>query len=375
MKKSDVLIIGASVSGLSSAACLKRLDIDFTIIEKELQVATPWRNHYERLHLHTNKSVSNLPYKKFKSEIPRYPSRQQVVDYLEDYRNEFDINPEFGTEAVSVKKEGEYWITETNKNVFQSSYVVIATGPFNKARKIQFEGMESFPGEIMHSCRYKTGKDFKGKRVLVVGFGNSACEIAIDLYEQGAIPSMAVRSPVNIVPRDLLGIPILQISQLMSRLPPKLADAINGPLMRLWFGDIQKIGLTKMKYGVFQQIERDGTTPLLDIGTIKHIKQDHIKVYKNIDHIAGNTVAFSDGKQDQFDTIVAAIGYDKSYENIVQVGPERFSDLKVSVLKQKYFGKDGLYFCGFWISPRGQIRENALDAKRIAKDIREKERL
>ncbi|MBS1608595.1 MAG: NAD(P)/FAD-dependent oxidoreductase, partial [Bacteroidetes bacterium] len=192
------------------------------------------------------------------------------------------------------------------------------------------------------------------------------------LYEQGALSAMSVRSPVNLVPRDLLGIPVLQISQLMSRLPSRLADAVNDPLMRLWFGDIEKHGLKKMKYGVFKQIEKDGRIPLLDIGTIKHIKLGHIKIYGGIDYISGNTVFFKDGKRNDFDAIIAAIGYERSYNGIINVDRRRFEDLKVSTLKQKYFGKDGLYFCGFWVSPRGQIREITLDAKRIARDIRKK---
>jgi cation diffusion facilitator CzcD-associated flavoprotein CzcO len=372
MKQSDVLIIGASLSGLASAACLQKQGIDYVIIDKEEDIASPWRSHYERLHLHTNKGISSLPFKKFGTRIPRYPSRVEVINYLENYQKEFNINPEFYTNAISVERKDDYWITETNKGTIQSRYVIVATGAFGSPKRIDFKGAESFYPGIIHSSQYKSGRDFKGKKVLVVGFGNSACEIAIDLYEQGAIPSMSVRSPVNMVPRDLLGIPILQVSLLMSRLPAKLADAINEPLMRLWFGDIKKLGLKKMKYGVFQQIEKDAAIPLLDIGTIKHIKKGHIKVFDGIDHISGNSVYFTDGKQEIFDAVVAAIGYERGYEQIIHADKMRFDDLKVSISKQKYFGRDGLYFCGFWISPRGQIREIGLDAKKIAKDIRKK---
>ncbi|HZJ60043.1 MAG TPA: NAD(P)-binding protein, partial [Chitinophagaceae bacterium] len=83
MIETNTLIIGASVSGLASAACLQKQDIEHLLIEKAASVASPWRNHYLRLHLHTNKRISSLPYKKFEHEIPRYPSRQQVVDYLD----------------------------------------------------------------------------------------------------------------------------------------------------------------------------------------------------------------------------------------------------------------------------------------------------
>jgi hypothetical protein len=235
--------------------------------------------------------------------------------------------------------------------------------------------METFPGRILHSYEYKSGRYYKEQKVLVVGFGNSACEIAIDLYEQGAIPSMAVRSPVNIIPRDLLGIPILELSLLLSHLRPHIADTINAPLIRLLFGDITKLGLKKMSYGPFEEIQKDGKIPVLDIGTIKHIRKGHIKIYGGVDHIEGNTVHFVDGTKENFDAIVAGIGYYRDYADIIEVDKSRFEDLKVCVNKQKYFGKDGLYFCGFWVGPTGQIREIGLDAQKIARDIAKKEKI
>jgi cation diffusion facilitator CzcD-associated flavoprotein CzcO len=374
MKQTETLVVGASISGLASASSLQKQDIEYIIIEKQSQVAAPWRNHYDRLHLHTNKRVSNLPYKKFGSTIPCYPACRQVIDYLEDYQKAFNINPIFNTEAKSIRKETDYWITETTNETFKSEYLIMATGPFGKPKPVNFKGMETFTGRIMHSYGYKTGKDFKGQKVLVAGFGNSACEIAIDLYEQGAFPSMAVRSPVNVIPRDILGIPILELSLLMSRLPPRIADTINAPLMRLLFGDITKLGLKKKPYGPFEEIQRDGNIPVLDIGTIKHIRKGHIIIYGDIDHIEGRTIYFSEGRQNDFDAIVAGIGYYRDYAEIIDVDNSRFEDLKLSVNKQKYFGKDGLYFCGFWIGPTGQIREIASDAQKIAGDIAKKSR-
>jgi len=371
--QTGTLIVGCSISGLALAACFKKHDISYTIIEKEAQVAWPWRNHYQRLHLHTNRRTSNLPYKKFDRKIPRYPTRQQVINYLEDYQRTFNIQPVFNTEATSIRRENDDWITETNHKTFRSKYLVMATGVFGNPAPVCFPGMETFPKSIIHSCQYKTGSDFRGQKVLVVGFGNSACEIAIDLYEQGALPSMSVRSPVNIVPRDLAGIPILELSQLMSRFPPRIADAIIAPVMRLIFGDITKLGLKKMSYGPFREIRKDNKTPVLDIGTIQLIRKGHIKVHGDIHRIEGSTVYFSDGTKNDVDMIVACIGYNKANAEIITVDKSRFEDLNVSIDKQKYFGKDGLYFCGFWIGPRGQIHEIARDAKKIAKDIASKE--
>jgi cation diffusion facilitator CzcD-associated flavoprotein CzcO len=369
MKETNTLIIGAGISGLACAAALQKHSVKYLLIEREAQVATPWRNHYERLHLHTNKRISSLPYLKFPGNIPQYPNRQQVVDYLDEYRRKFDIKPLFNTEAKSVRRSGEHWITETNNESYQSKYVVVATGPFGKPKPIQFKGMETFPGRILHSYEYKSGKDFKGQRVLVVGFGNSACEIAIDLYEQQALASMSVRSPVNVIPRDLMGIPILEISLLMSRLPARIADTINAPLMRLLFGDLRKLGLKKLPYGPFEQIQKDGRIPVLDIGTIRHIRKGHIRVFDGIDRIEGSAIHFVDGKVEEFDAVIASIGYYSDCEKIIKVDANRFGDLKQPVDKQKFFGDAGLYFCGFYIGPTGQIREIASDAKKIAGDI------
>lgn len=375
MEQTHTLVIGASIAGLATAAALQKHGIEHIIIEKQSEVAAPWRNHYERLHLHTNKSLSNLPYKKFGSSIPRYPSRQQVVDYLDDYRKTFNIQPVFNTEAKSVKRELGHWVTETNKGVFQSKYVIMATGAYGKPKPVNIKGMQTFGGKILHSYGYKSGRDFKGQQVLVIGFGNSACEIAIDLYEQGAAPSMSVRSAVNVIPRDLFGIPILQLSQLMAKLPPRLADILSAPMIRLSVGDITKLGLRKLPYGAFEEIKKMEQIPLLDIGTIKHIKEGHIKIFDDIDHIEEDKVFFVDGKTEHFDAIIAGIGYYRDYAEIVAVDKSRFDDLKLPVSEQKYFGWDNLYFCGFFISPTGQIKEIASDAKMIANDIAVKEDL
>jgi hypothetical protein len=372
MIQTETLIIGASIAGLASAACLQKQGIKYIVIEKEKKSVAPWRNHYHRLHLHTNKRISALPFKKYGHSIPRYPSRAEVINYADAYQKEFAIEPIFNTEATSVKRVGDYWVSQTATEIFQSKYLVMATGAFGNARPVNFKGMESFTGTVMHSCAYKTGSVYKGKKVLVVGFGNSACEIAIDLYEHGAMPALSVRSPVNVIPRDIFGIPVLEISLLLSNLPPRIADAVSAPLLRLLLGDITKLGLRKMPYGPFEQIARDGKIPLLDIGTIGHIRNGHIHVHPGIDYIDGNTVCFTDGKWEKFDAIVAAIGYDVQVNNIIDTDDSRLEDLKLPSTKQQFFGANGLYFCGYWIGATGQIRTIGIDAKKIAASIAKK---
>ncbi len=373
LQHTNTLVIGASISGLASAACLQKQNIEYIIIEKNEQIASPWLNHYDRLHLHTSKRFSHLPYKKFGKNIPRYPSREQVLNYLKDYQNEFNIFPAFNLEALSVNKVEDGWITETKRGQIHSKYTVMATGAYDKPNPIDFNGMETFEGKILHSADYKTGKDFRGQKVLVVGFGNSACEIAIDLTEQGAAVSMSVRSEVNIVPRDVLGLPVLELSLLLSRLSPRIADTLSAPLLNGLVGRLGGLGLAKKTYGPLEQIRRDGKVPVLDIGTLDLIRKGEIKIRKGIDFIQGRYVYFKNGLRESFDAIVAGIGFSREGLKIVDVGPGRLADLHLSTRQQKYFGEAGLYFCGYWISPTGQIREIALDARRIARDIAAKQ--
>ncbi len=369
VKETNTIIIGASIAGLASAACLKKAGIDHLIIEKENVIASSWRTHYDRLHLHTNKSLSNLPFKKFDASIPKYPSKKQVIDYLESYQRELGISPLFNTPAEKIYRNANTWIIETPKQVFHAAHVIMATGPFGKARTVDFPGHKNFGGPILHSASYTSGDVFKDKRVLVVGFGNSACEIAMDLHEQGAKASMSVRSAVNVLPRDIAGIPILQLGLLNAPLPPRVADTLNAPLIRALVGNIEKWGLRKLPYGPLEQISKDQKIPLLDFGTMQLIKEGHIRILPGIKTMHHDSVTFENGIDEPFDAVIAAIGYDRAGLDILSLSEDRKLDLNNKITKQKYFGKDGLYFCGFWISPTGQIREIGLDAKKIANDI------
>jgi indole-3-pyruvate monooxygenase len=365
----NVLIIGASVAGLSTAAALQKQGIDYTIIEKGDRVGDPWHEHYHRLHLHTSKHFSQLPYKKWPDSVSKYPSRLQVIDYLDDYQKAFNIKPVFHTEALSITRDNGHWQTVTNNGAYTSDYLVMATGAYSKPKPIDFKGLATFPGKVLHSSQYKTGAEYNGQSVLVVGFGNSACEIAVDLYEHGARTAMAVRSPVNVVPRDVFGISVLQLSALLKPLPPRVADTISSPLIKILIGSLNPLGLQRMPYGPLEEISRDARPPVLDIGTIKHIRRGHIVVRGDIEYIEQSIIHFDDGYLQSFDAIIAAIGYYRDYANFLHIDPVRFDDLKYPTVKRKSFGTDGLYFCGYYVSPTGQFRSIASDAMLIAKHI------
>jgi hypothetical protein len=124
-----------------------------------------------------------------------------------------------------------------------------------------------------------------------------------------------------------------------------------------------------MRYGPLEAIRREGRPPVLDIGAVQLIRQGHITVRGDIDHIEKAVVHFKAGHSQSVDAIVAAIGYYREDDKILNVNPARFDDLRHPATRQQFFGADGLYFCGFWISPTGQFRSIAKDALLIAKHL------
>ena len=368
------LVIGAGPAGLAVAACLKGRGVPSIVIERGAAVAAGWRRHYDRLHLHTAARHSSLPGLAFPAGTPRYPSRDQMVGYLEAYARRFGIVPHLGEEVVSLQPRDGEWIAKTSTGLYRSRTVVVATGMNAIPWMPAWPGEERFRGQILHSLEFRNGEPFRGKRVLVVGFGNSAGEIAIDLHEHGAHPTMAVRSPVNIVPRDILGIPISSVSLLLSRVPTRLADALAPGISRLATGDIGRFGLTRARVSPMTQIRVHARIPLIDIGTLELIRRGHIEIRPDIRSIAEHEVTFAGGVRGEFDAIVAATGF--------RPGVARFLDPSLDCEPADSDGRagatwprsrvestNGLYFCGFTVTPTGMFREVGYEARRIAAHI------
>ena len=363
-----VIIIGAGPSGLACAATLKQLGIPSIVLEKEKVIAPVWRGHYDRLHLHTTKKFSGLPGLAMPQGFPNYPSRDDVISYFEAYANKFEIKPEFKTNVQSiVRKNG--WEVITSKKTYTASEVVIGSGLGSFPHMPSWPGIDTFPGEIIHSSKYKNGTPFANQEVLVVGFGNSGGEIAMDLADHSAKPTICVRSPVNIVPRDILGIPILILSILQQWLPYKLADFLNWPILRLLIGDISKLGLKQSTKGPMAQIIEDGHIPLLDIGTLKQIREGKIRTSPGIKEFDGKTVRFDDGIEAEFDAIVLATGYRPNLRSMIPDCHEYLNDKGSPKTSGANSGGDGLYFCSFIASPTGQLRQIGIEARQIANSI------
>jgi indole-3-pyruvate monooxygenase len=369
--ESNTVVIGASAAGLATAACLKKAGVPFELLEQASQVAPIWRRHYDRLHLHTTKGLSRLPFLPFRHDVARYPARAEVVQYLETYATELGLTPRFGQRVVSVQPEGEKWVTRSEDGVFVSRNLVIATGYTRVPNRPTWPGQETFKGPIMHSSEYRNGRLWEGRRVLVVGMGNSGGEIAIDLFEHGAHPSLSVRSPVNIIPRDFLGLSILAWGIVLDVLPVRIADSIAALVSRLTIGRLERLGLRKLPYGPIQQIGRTGRVPLLDIGTVAHIRRKEIEVVPGVESFTPNGVRFTDGMERPFDAVVFATGYRPELGAILG-GTSAALDAEGKPKTSGAQALPGLYFCGFHVAPTGMLRDISSEARRIARSIAQK---
>jgi cation diffusion facilitator CzcD-associated flavoprotein CzcO len=369
--ETNTLVIGAGAAGLAVGACLQRAGAPFIILERDQQVGSAWRGHYDRLHLHTDRANSALPYRRFPRTVARYPSRQQVIQYLEGYAKEFDLRPRFGQQVRSARREDDRWLAETQDSTYAAQNLVVASGYASEPLAPQWPGMETFRGEILHSAQYGNGAPYSGRRVLVVGFGNSGGEIALDLCEHSAQVSLSVRGAVNVVPRDLLGLPILALAIPLARLPNWLADALSAPLLKATIGDFTRYGLRKLPYGPIPQIKRDGRIPLLDVGAMQRIKQGEIKVRPGVERFLPGGVIFSDGVGEAFDAVVLATGYRPALGRFLELPAGVLDDNAVPTASGAE-SAPGLFFCGFYVSPTGMLREIGIEARRIAKSIQQR---
>lgn len=345
----STIIIGAGPAGLACAGRHSKAGIPYILLEKSDQLGHAWHNHYDRLHLHTVKELSHLPHLEFPEDYPRYVSRQKLLDYFEQYARKFEIKPQFGQEVRSINKAGEgLWEVQTQSGQsFQTNHVIVATGVNRVPNVPKWEGQESFQGEISHSKVYKNPQPFLGKKVLVVGMGNTGAEIALDLAEHEVETYISVRSPISVVPRDLNGRPVQVTSKQLAKLPFGFGDWLGTQIRKIYFGNLSKYNLESSKMHPAVQLRETGKTPVVDIGTIQAIKEGKIKVLGEIDHFTSTGLQFKKGEYHDFDAVILATGYSANVEDFVEKGAELLD--KYGCPKQAISDSfhQGLYFVGF----------------------------
>jgi NADPH-dependent 2,4-dienoyl-CoA reductase/sulfur reductase-like enzyme len=359
----NVVIVGAGPAGLAVAACLKQAGQDFVILEKADVVAPAWRRHYRRLHLHTVKSFSSLPFVPFPRSYPRYIPREKVVAYLDAYAQRFGLEPRFGVTVESIRRDGDRLLVQTDAGLFNARKVVVATG--NNAQPVMpgFPGVEAFAGKVLHSAAYTEAAPYVGKNVLVIGMGNTGAEIALDLAESGAHPTISVRKGVHIVPRQLFGVPIQMVGIASRPMPQALNDWMFPKILDLALGRLEQYGIVRPKQGILQGIDA-GRIPVIDVGTVAAIKQGRIRIAPDIACFTEHGAKFVDGVEKKFDVAIFATGYRPGYDAFL---PSELSPEQSGVNPRAT--ELGVYLVGFHNPVTGLLREIGIEAQAVAKDI------
>jgi cation diffusion facilitator CzcD-associated flavoprotein CzcO len=359
------VVVGAGPAGLAAAACLKQRGIDPLVLESGPSAGTSWRNHYERLHLHTVKEHSALPGLPFPASVPRYPSRLEVVRYLDAYAGRFGIAPRVKQTVRRIAIVENGFAVETAEDVHHTPIVVVATGMNRVPNPKALPDQSIFEGSVIHAARYRNADGYARSRVLVVGAGNTGAEIALDLAEHEVPTTLAVRTPVNVIRRDFLGIPAQVTSIRFRNLPAPVLDRLGQWMSRAAFGDLTRYGLSPASVGLVSSIVRRGRIPIIDVGTVDAIKQGRVTVKPGSVRLTRRGAVFADGSDAPFDAVILATGYGTGLEDIVSVP----GAIDVRGRPIKWSPVRGLYFVGFENVATGLLREIALQARAVARDV------
>ncbi|KAG9154987.1 hypothetical protein Leryth_012168 [Lithospermum erythrorhizon] len=370
------VIVGAGPSGLAVGACLKEQGTPFVILERADCIASLWQKRtYDRLKLHLPKQFCQLPKLPFPENYPEYPNKKQFVDYLESYARHFDINPQYNecVQSAQYDEACRLWRVNTispdgSEVEYICQWLIVATGENAERVVPEIDGLQDFQGEIIHACDYKSGKSYEGKKVLVVGCGNSGMEVSLDLCNHNAQPSMVVRSAVHVLPREIIGKSTFELAVLLMKwLPLWLVDKVL--LICAWFilGNTNSYGLRRPLQGPLELKNSQGKTPVLDIGALERIRSGEIKVVPGIKKFSKNNVELVNGESLDIDAVVLATGYRSNVPYWLKEN-QMFSEngFPKSPFPHGWKGQAGLYAVGF--TRRGLAGASA-DAMNIAQDI------
>ncbi|NP_001358724.1 putative indole-3-pyruvate monooxygenase YUCCA5 [Zea mays] len=373
------IVVGAGPAGLSVAACLRERGVPSVVLDRADCIASLWqRRTYDRLRLHLPRRFCELPGMPFPAHYPEYPTKRQFVEYLQAYADRAGVEPRFNQAVTSARYDeaaglwrvrAEDVLASTSTTEYIGRWLVVATGENAERVVPEFEGARDFAGPVSHVAEYKCGEAYRGKRVLVVGCGNSGMEVCLDLCDHGALPSMVVRGSVHVLPREMLGVATFSVAVFLLRfLPLRLVDAVLVLLARLFLGDLERLGIRRPACGGPLQLKNArGRTPVLDIGALARIRSGHVRVVPGIRRLFRGGAELQDGRRVAADAVILATGY---HSNVPQwlKGSDFFTEEGYPrvAFPHGWKGESGLYSVGF---TRRGLSGVSSDAVKVAQDI------
>jgi cation diffusion facilitator CzcD-associated flavoprotein CzcO len=367
-----VCVVGAGSSGISAAQALQARGVPFDCYEVGSSVGGNWRydndngmsSAYESLHINTSRDLMEYAAFPMPADLPDYPDHRQLAAYFDAYVDHFGLRDRirFRTEVVKVEplRGGGFDVTVRARDehgdpdepeVLRYSDVVVANGHHWDPRwpEPSYPGAETFTGTQMHAHYYRTPDVLEGKRVLVLGIGNSACDIAVESSRVADETYLAMRRGAHIVPKYMFGVPTDHLTESpLARGPLPLQQLSMAALLRLTQGRVTDYGLPRPDHRVLH------AHPTVSQELLNRLGHGDIEVKPNIDRFEGSKVFFHDGSALEVDVVIYCTGYKITFPFLDErVVPTRHNkvDLYRRVVDPDH---PGLYFVGL-VQPLGAI--------------------
>ena len=362
-----VCVIGAGSSGIASCQVLQARGIPFDCFEKGSQVGGNWRylndngmsSAYRSLHINTSRGLMAYATYPMPPDLADYPDHFSICRYFDDYVDHFGFRDQiaFRTEVTSVRPAGGGWRVDWrdadgNEGGGEYGSVMVANGHHWDPRwpEPPFPGSDRFDGEQMHSHHYKEPEELRGKRVLVLGIGNSATDIAVESSRDAERTILAMRRSAHIVPKYMFGKPTDETARAwLTRLPLALQRLIGRALLRITQGRMTDYGLPEPDHKLLD------AHPTVSADLLPRLGHGDIEVKPNIEGFpGGRQVRFADGSVEEVDLVVYCTGYRISFpffDPALLAAPDNRLPLYRRVVAPDH---PGLYFIGL-VQPLGAI--------------------
>ncbi len=314
MDQPRICVIGAGPSGITAAKHLLQVGLtNFIVYDKNSEVGGNWiysadpshSSVYETSHIISSKRLSQYHDFPMPDWYPDYPGHKLLKAYFQSYARHFGVNDfiRFNTSVVNARMNGDTtWTIELDTGEVEDfDYLIVANGHHWNPRYPDFPG--EFSGETMHSHFYRTNTPFRDKRVLVVGGGNSACDIAVDVSRFAAFTGLSWRRGYYVIPKIFLGMPADVLNAKTTWLPEWVRRKLLYLLWKVTVGSNEKYGLPKPDHKLLE------THPILNTALLDRLSHGDIHPRPNIERFEGNSVVFTDGTVDEYDTIIFGTGY------------------------------------------------------------------
>jgi cation diffusion facilitator CzcD-associated flavoprotein CzcO len=355
-----VAVVGAGPAGLATSQQLRHRGVAHRVFEQGDAPGHTWANLYDSLTLHTGKHMSSLPGLAFPRSAPLFLPRRDFWDYLRRYVLAFDLPVQTAAAVTRLARSDGVWTLSTSRGVHSADTVVVATGIVANPKRPQFPGEERFTGRISHSVSYRRPDPYRGRRVLVVGVGNSGAEIASEIAHAGGEVTVAVRSGANVVPLTIAGVPIQYVAYWVRKLPRVVQERVVGVVR----------AVTELRHGK-PPLPRPSHSPLdaipvIGFQLVDAIAAGLVDVRAGVAELTADGARFTDGTLGRFDDIILATGFEPALGLLggqIQVDPKGFArrqDRVVSV------DQPDLYFVGHNYDATGGLHNINRDARLAA---------